>query len=218
MQQNQMSSPAGVAASVYNYFNNPYDEEMGYLKKIPSTISPLYQPYQDSNKFLTPYLQNYVSRGSNAGDFLNSQYRGMSSPFGAQNLASSFGSNFMASPDYNYRVNQSIGAANRVAAAGGMLGSPAEQSTIANQIGQMAKADYSDYVSRAMDIYFKGLVGLNSQENLGANVGTNMYGTNANMTDRFAQTLAYNLMNQGMTAGNSQGYGNDMITYALSFL
>jgi hypothetical protein len=209
---------SGITSGLYGLFNNPYDQQMHYLNQIPSTISPYYQPFQDSNKNIQPYMEDYIRRGNQIGGYLTNQYSNLSTPEGAQGLYQALGKGFQSSPGYKYRVDQSLGAANRAAAAGGMLGSPAEQQQVASNVGSMADEDYNNYMSQLLDIYFKGFGGLGNQESIGANVGSNMYGTNANMINNQAQTLAYNLMNQGTNSRDSGSFIGKMINSIGSFL
>jgi hypothetical protein len=66
---------------------------------------------------------------------------------------------------------QATEAANRAAAAGGQLGSPAEQQALAKQIYGMGEKDYGDYLNRVLGLYGTGVSGLSGLTQLGAGMG-----------------------------------------------
>lgn len=211
-------SLGGLASSIYGLFNNPYDEGMKYLNQVQPKIDETYKPYSDNNSKIRDFLEQYITRGNQSGEYLNPFYKMLSTPQGSAGLFDALGSTYKKSPAYDYRLNQSIDAANRVASAGGMLGSPAEQEGIAYSAGQMANEDFGNYVNSLIKMLFGGISGLQSQENLGSSIGVNQYNTNANMADRGAQLAITNLLNQAETSENSGGFVGNMISNIGSFL
>jgi hypothetical protein len=186
----------GVIGQMMPTYPNPADSAMQYFNQIPGTMSPYYQPY--------------INSGQNALNTLNTQYsNSVNDPTGEMN---NIGRGYQQSPGYQYQVDQATGAANRAAAAGGMVGSPAEQQTLAGNINQMANQDYYGYVDRGMQNYNAGIQGFQ---------GLNTQGYNA--SNELAQSLAAALMSQGQLAyagqanqnmqqGGNQGAAMGMVT------
>ena len=67
---------------------------------------------------------------------------------------------FKESPGYRYNVDQATQAANQAAAAGGMLGSPAEQTALARTVHGLADNDFQNYFRNVLGLYRGGLSGL----------------------------------------------------------
>lgn len=171
----------GLIGQMMPTYPNPANSAMPYFDEIPDVMKPYYQPYIDS--------------GQNAMGVLNTQYGNMvNNPTGMMN---SIGAGYQQSPGYQYQVNQATGAANRAAAAGGMLGSPSEQQALAGNINQMANQDYYNYVDRGMQNYNQGIQGYQ---------GLNAQGYSA--SNELAQSLANALMSQGSLAYAGQANQN----------
>lgn len=176
-----LGTAAGGLAQLLFGGQNPSDAANQYFNQIPDMMKPYYQPYIDS--------------GQNAMGVLNTQYGNMvNNPTGMMN---SIGAGYQQSPGYQYQVNQATGAANRAAAAGGMLGSPSEQQALAGNVNQMANQDYYNYVDRGMQNYNQGIQGYQ---------GMNTQGYNA--SNELAQSLANALMTQGSLAYAGQANKN----------
>jgi hypothetical protein len=121
--------------------------------------------YDDVSSTITPYFQPYVDAGTSSLGTLQEQLSRMYSDPGA--LYADLGQGFRASPGYEYNVNQATQAANAAAAAGGQLGSPAEQQALAQQVGGMADQDYQNYMNSMMGLYGQGVQGLTGLTGLG---------------------------------------------------
>jgi hypothetical protein len=177
---------------------DPSKEANKYLDQIPGTLKPYYDPYINKGRDaldktggiydeLTgnlPTLQEQLMRLlKNPGDVMNE-----------------IGKGYKESPGYQRKVEQAMGASNRAAAAGGMLGSNAQQEGIAGTINDIASEDYNDYLDRAMKEYETGLGGLGSLfgEGLGGLEGLNKMGFEG--SNELAQSLANLLATKGKGA------------------
>lgn len=196
------------------------DPGMGYLNQIAPMLHQEYDPWINNGMAQAGALNGYVQQGQQAGQDL-SYYNNMGQKAGnslypqlnnmvnnPSGVMNNIGSTFQQSPGYQWQVNQSLGAANRAAAAGGMAGSMAEQQNIADTTGQLANQDYYNYLNHGLGVYNQGIQGLQNmygtgvgtaedQYNTGAQVGTNMYDTGATMANELAQNLGATYMNQG---------------------
>lgn len=136
---------------------------MPYLDDIGKNITPYFNPYINAGNQALPQLQQqYGQLLSQGGNIQNTYGQMMNDPTGVMNK---IGSNFQQSPGYQFQTSQAEGAANRAAAAGGMLGSPMQQQNIAGTVNGMANQDYYNYLNHGMSMMDQGLQG-----------ATNMYG------------------------------------------
>lgn len=175
--------------SQQNYIN-PSGAAMPYLNQI----GPMAQGY------LNPYMQ----AGQGAMGQLQGQYGQLINNPGQR--LNQIGQNFQQSPGFQFQVNQATNAANRAAAAGGMLGSPQEQQQLASNVNGLANQDYYNWLGNAQNMYSQGLQGLQGINQMG-------YGATNNLTDILASALqsqgssAYagaqgqNQFNQGQSGG-----------------
>jgi hypothetical protein len=132
-------------------FPNPATGAMPYLNQIPAILQKYFSPYG--------------AAGTQAMGTLQNQYSQLLSNPGA--IFNQIGSGFQQSPGYNFQVQQMQNSANNAAAAGGTLGSPAEQQTIAGNVGQMANSDFYNYMNHALSMYGMGLHGEEGINNMG---------------------------------------------------
>jgi hypothetical protein len=160
---------------------NPSDAAMGYYNQVPGTLKPYYDPY--------------INAGHGALNTLQGQYQNLLGDPGA--LMNKLSSGYKASPGYQYNVDEATRGANQAAAAGGMVGSPAEQAQLGKSISGMASQDYNSYLSNVLGLYGQGLSGTQ---------GINQMGYNA--SNELAQSLANSLMNQGNLAYSGQANQN----------
>lgn len=186
-----------IAGGLFGMFgeSNPANAAQNYLNQIPGEMGQYLNPYIQNGNSAYPFLQNYMNRGDNAANLLNSMYPSMIANPGQ--FMNQMGQGFQKSPGYDWQTSQALGAANRAAAAGGMAGSPAEQQQIAGVTNQLANQDYYNYLNHAMNIFGTGVSGLNDISNQGLNTSQNIYNTGYNASSDLASSLASYLMSQG---------------------
>ena len=147
-------------------YNNPTSAAMPYMQQIPGAVGQYLQPYMGAGQQAMGQLQGqYGQLINNPGQFMNQM-----------------GQSFQQSPGYQFQVGQATNAANRASAAGGMLGSAAEQSQLAGTVHGLANQDYYNWLNHAQDMYGMGLQGLQGINQMG-------YGASNNMADFMAQNL-----------------------------
>lgn len=153
-------------------YDNPADAAKPYLDKIPGAVQPYYQPYMDAGNRALPTLEQQYNMLIN-------------DPAGVMN---NIGSGYTASPGYDYEVSEATNASNNAAAAGGYLGSPAQQKSLAGDISGIASQDYYKYLNDALSQYHSGLQGLSGINDMGykanmgySNVLSDTYNTEANL-------------------------------------
>lgn len=149
---NLMGGLGGIASGIFSMNQaNPADAAKPYLDQIPG----VYQQY------LNPYVQG----GQRSYGTLENQFNQLTNDPSA--MMAKFGSQFQQSPGYQFQVDQAREAANRAAAAGGMLGSPMEQEHVAGITNQLANQDYYNYLSHVLGMYGQGLQGLGGLNQMG---------------------------------------------------
>lgn len=154
-------------------FNNPADAARPYFDKVPSTLSPYFQPY--------------IDQGQKAGNDAQSQYSRMTS--NPADLLSSIGQGYHQSPGFQFKLQQALQGSNNAAAAGGMLGTPAHQQENAGVEEGLANQDYEGWLNHVLGLYGQGVTGEQHTADTGYNASSD-YGT----------SLSNALMNQGMLA------------------
>ena len=137
-------TPMGAASP---YFQQALQQMYGLQRGLPG----YYAPYMGAGESALPELER--GYGEMAGD--------------PTALMSKIGQTFQASPGYAFQKQQALEAADRAAAAGGMVGSPAEQAELAKTVTGFANQDYYNYLSRALQQHQLGLTGLQNLAGLG---------------------------------------------------
>jgi hypothetical protein len=169
---------ASVAGGLFGMgMKNPGDAGINYLNQIPNTIKPYFQPYMDAGKSMIPGLESQYSQLVNNPGLMMNQ----------------FGQGYQQSPGFKFQVDQATRAANNAAAAGGMVGSPMEQQTLAGTVNNLANQDYWDYLNQVLGMYGHGLNGM-----------SHMYDSGLMASSDLANGLAQALSAQAQMAYNGQ--------------
>lgn len=212
-------NPWGNLFNSFNDFNaasqmrdqnypNPADSAMPYFNKIPGTISPYYQPYIGAgNQAISSLMQQYnnlLGGGANLQSFYGNL---MQNPGGMLNQ---IGQNFQQSPGFNFQVNQATNAANNVASAGGMAGSPAEQQSLATTVNGLANQDYYNWLNNAQNLMGQGLQGASNLYGMGLSGMDDLGKLGFNASNELATSLGNTLGSQGQLAYSGQANQNMM--------
>lgn len=169
-----------------NKLGNPSDSAMPYFDKISGMMKG--------------YMEPYINEGRDADKILQGQYSQLLND--PASIYNKLGMGFQQSPGYQFQVDQAQNAANRSGAAGGMLGTPAQQQSVANTVGQMANQDYGNYMNRVTGLYNTGLGGYGHVSDRGFDASNSL-----------SQNLANTLMSQGQLAYSGQQNKNQMAMY-----
>ncbi len=163
-------------------YNNPASAAMPYLNQIGPMAQGYMNPYiQAGNQAMGQLQGQYGQLVNNPGQFMNQM-----------------GQSFQQSPGYGFQVNQATNAANRAAAAGGMLGSPQEQQQLGTTVNGLANQDYYNWLNHAQNMYGMGMQGLQGINQMG-------YGASNSLMDAMAAAL----QSQGNAAyAGAQGQNN----------
>ena len=169
---------------------NPFAEANPYLQQMQPTVEQ--------------YLSPYINAGQQAGKTVGAQYQDLINNPGA--MMNRMGAGYEQSPGYQYNVNQATNAANNAAAAGGYIGSPAEQEQLARAIAGISSQDYNQYLNNVMGLYGQGLQGMGNINQLGYGAAQGAVGSLSDMLKNQAEMSYYNTMNQNQQRGQ-QGAG-----------
>lgn len=198
------SSPSGMLENSWGMHGIDNMMDPGGFFQTPPNPADAGMPYlNQALQQLPGYFQSYINAGNSALPQLQQQYGQLLNNPGA--VMGKIGSGFQQSPGYQFQVNQSLGAANRASAAGGMAGSPMEQQNIAGTVNGLANQDYYNYLNHGMSMYGMGLQGMGDLAHMGygasSNLGEDM--TNAMMSQA---NLAYaGQANQNQAKGGMFG-------------
>lgn len=146
-----------------------------------------------------PYYDPYIQAGREAIGQVQPEYqRLIQDPSGA---LARIGAGYQASPGYQFTLGQAQKAAQQAAAAGGMLGTPAQQQRMSEITSNLASQDYNNYLRNVMGLYGQGLSGLSG-------IGQMGYGASDAMARMLAQQMASQAQLQYAGAANrNQGIG-----------
>lgn len=212
--------PFGVTDMLNTGGSDPSKKAMPYFKQIPGQTAPYYDPYisrgqtsfyqmtDEAKKLMQglPDLQKQYGSLTGMGPEVQNQYMNLIKD--PTSIMNQIGEGYQASPGYQYQVDQATNAANRAAAAGGMLGSPEEQSYLAKDITGLANQDYYNYMNQALGQYGTGLQGATNLYGLGLQGQQGLYNQGLNLLEQgtkygygasqdYANMLANNLASMG---------------------
>ncbi len=171
-----------IGSGIASYFqDNPYDASNEYLDRIGREAGSHLSPYEQAGKRALPTLEEQFSKL-------------VDDP---QALLDWLSGGYEESPGYQYSVDEATKAANQAAAAGGMVGSPASQFSLARDVQGLASRDFSDYLNRALGLFGTGLQGFGDLAHMGQQSATNM-----------AQLIAQQLAAQAQNAASGAQWNN----------
>lgn len=188
---------------------------MPYLNHIGEQMPQYFQPYINGGNHAWGELTNQYDNLLNERPQVQGAYNQLiNDPTSVMNK---IGSTFQQSPGYQYEVNQALGAANRAAAAGGMVGSPAEQQGVANTVNGMANQDYYNYLNHGLAMYNTGLQGANNLYGMGLQGNMDMSRMGLSASNSLTDDLMSQYLSQasdayagGANGGGDQGGGSGM--------
>jgi hypothetical protein len=137
---------------------DPYAAAESKMGEIPGMLKGYFDPYLQAGKWALPRLYT--------------QYGQLLTDPGAR--MAQMGAGFQQSPGYEFQRQQALDAANRAAAAGGMVGTPEEQQQIAQTTGQLANQDYYNYLNHVLGLYQAGLGGTMGLGQMGERAATGL--------------------------------------------
>ncbi len=187
---------AGIGALIgEGGMQDPYAAAEPYLQQIPGTLKQ--------------YMGPYIGAGTAAIPTLEEQYSSLLQDPTAMMRA--IGAHYKASPGYQYNVGQATRGANQAAAAGGMVGSPAEQQALAGRISGLASQDYGNFMNRALDMYQTGLSGWGGLERGGQMASQQLSENLARALESQAKLKEAQAQSQNIQQGGTAGGVGGMI-------
>ena len=156
--------------SLFGGGSDPAEEFAKSMAGYEEMLLGYYQPFMD---------QTFSQLGN-----LEQQYSMLLSNPGA--LYDMMAMGFSASPGYQYQVDQSMNAANSAAAAGGMAGTNAHQTTAMTQANNLANQDFNNYMSQMTNLYSKGLSGTENLHQMNYKTG---YSASTDMARYIAELM-----------------------------
>ncbi len=165
---------------------NPADVANKRLGQIPGAMHPYYQNYMNAgNQEINKLMPIYEKLMSNPGEF----FKGISE-------------NYQESPGYQHRLMEALHAGNNAAAAGGMLGSGANQYSNMQTASDFASDDYEKYLSHIMEMFGKGISGAEGINKMGYDASRD-YATSLGNT--LGQQASYDYAGQAGKNQNNWG-------------
>lgn len=182
-----LSGIAGMAGGMMS--GNGFDQMSNYIGQGKDAV-------QNNFDQGSQYLQPYNQAGMNAMGQYSQALNGMSNPVGYMN---NIMSQYQQSPQAQFETQEMQRASNNSAAAGGQLGSPAQQMAVSRYQNQISNADQQRFFNNAQGInnqYLGGLQGLTGQ---GFNAAGQMNQNRMGLGDDLATLLQNMGLSQGMS-------------------
>lgn len=171
----------GAIGNMFGKWTNPAGAAEPYYNQIPGELKKYFDPYVNAGtgaiNDMLPKLKALLGNLTNNPSAIQAK----------------MGSNFKASPGYQYQYGQAMNAANNSAAAGGMAGSPEAMRYAEDQAQGLSARDYNNYMNRDMNIFGQGLSGT---EQLFAQ----LFGGGEQASQGLGEDLTRALMSQGNLA------------------
>jgi hypothetical protein len=187
-------------------YSNPASSANKYLKQIPGTITPYFQPYINAGNKAMGTLNNQYGQLMSDGSDVQDQYgQILSDPGGKVNQ---IGQSYQQSPGYQWSVDQGMDAVNNAASAGGYLGTPQEQQYAATMTQGLADQDYNSYMDNALGLYKTGLTGDTGLYDEGLHGVEHINDMGYNASSSLAEGLAQALMAQANLSYTGQANQN----------
>ena len=144
-------------------YNSGSDASRAYsddISKIPGMVHPYYDPYVE------------------AGRKALGQYGQMSSQMASDptGLINHIMSQYYTSPQLQNQMKSMQTAANNAAAAGGTLGTGAEQSQVMDRAQQLSANDQQQFLQNALGVQGQGMQGLGNINQMGYGASTGLAG------------------------------------------
>lgn len=181
---------------------NPANAANQYLNQIPGQMSPYFNPYIGAGQGALNTLQGqYGNLLNNTGDVYNKLAGG-----------------YKESPGYQFALQQALGAGQNQSAAGGMLGTPADQQQQMGIATGLANQDFGNYMQNQMGLYGQGLQGMQGLNQMGWDASKSFAENLANVLGQQAQ---YGYAGQAGQNANRSGLLNNIFQLggqALPFL
>lgn len=179
-------------SNLFKQNEDPSKSANQYLDQIPGAMGQYYQPW--------------IQSGDDARGQLTGQYGQMTNDPGA--LYSRLASGYQQSPGYQSKMNAALSASQNASAAGGMLGTPYDQTRAQQTASGIAGQDFNDYMNQIMGIYGAGQKGMQGQQDYGFRAGTGYADSMGQVLGQQGQN-AYNAA-AGRNAARGQNWANIM--------
>lgn len=147
-------------------------------RRIQQGMDAARQQEQRGEQAFDPYMQN-------RGDILNQYRQALAQGADPTAFLNQIMSQYRMSPEVQNQINYGTQAANRAAAASGMLGSSAEQQEVASRAQAMRSQDMQNFLNRVFGLRSQYLGGLGGLEQQGFGASRDV----ANMRDHLGDQL-----------------------------
>lgn len=170
---NRHKGPAEGMEGDYDEMIRRLSEMMGpYMNEGKGADERLRGEYE-GNLGYSGKIKSAIDQMLGLGGDVTGKYKEMSDNPNA--ITNRIGEGYKESPGYKWQLGQELGAADRAASAGGMLGSPEHQQRAQTIAQGLSSEDYNNYLNRGLNIYTHGLEGEKGLYNQGFGGAENKY-------------------------------------------
>lgn len=177
-----------IGESVANYYGNKrgIDTAQKYYDQIPEKIKS--------------YYDDYINRGKETGANLHDTYSDLvNNPSGRLD---EIGKGYKESPGYQFALKQALQAASHASAAGGMSGSPMDQTVQMETASGLASRDFQDYMRNALGLFGVGVGGQEGEVNRGYDATGKVAQSEEDLLNKTADLQSTKQKNKGIEWGN----------------
>lgn len=149
-----MPTGAGIGSflgGLFSKWRNPQDASDRYLNQVEGKARGIMDPYVSTGQRMLPQLESQYTNLVNNPNALQDR----------------LASEWKESPAYTSDIRAATKGANAASAAGGNLGSLAEQSSLAKDLSGITDSYRNQYVNTGLNTYGKGLQGMQGLEDQG---------------------------------------------------
>lgn len=204
-----MQNIGNMASSLFGRSNykNPAETASPYYDQIPGVAKENYTPFVERGARAGANLENEGNALTGMRPELQTQIRQLMQNPG--NFLNTVGQGYQESPGVAAQKKAAMDAASRVAAAGGMRGSPMEQEQVAQSVNDIVNQDYNTWMNQALGLQTQGFSAGQNMYGKGLGINESLNNTGYNASNEMAQSLMQALMSQGNLAYAGQGNENE---------
>jgi hypothetical protein len=203
------AAAGGVLGLLGGFGDDAGEEANKYLKRIPGTMSPYYQPYINQGNNAVNQWGNENTKLLGNYDAVHNQFNQLMNDPNA--IISRIGAGYQKSPGFDWQMKQGQSAINNANASGGMLGTNEHQQQAGQLANNLTNQDYQQYLQQGLGLFNTGLQGNANLYGAGLQGTQGLANLGFNASNDLATNLAQALMSQSNLAfanANNQNQQN----------
>lgn len=158
---------------------------------------------EQMKKYTDQYMNPYIDKGQGAMNILYDKSGQLINDPNA--VYNKMAAGYTQSPGYQYNLDQATNASNNAAAAGGFVGSPAQQQEMQKTASGLASQDFNQYMNNQMSLFNTGMGSMGNINQMGFGASTNALNSINQMLQAQAQLKYSSDVNKNQSSGGLLG-------------